>query len=399
MVTYALLGREFELPLAYRLGVVALIGHVLVGAFLIPNLPYHWDIEYFHRTAVALLSAETTTASPPVRAFASFQAILYATFGRTSAVVSVINGTLAVITAFLTGVIARSLYPSLRRDGTTAVVVCSMFMPLPFVFLTIPMRDTLTVFLLFALLALSVSVFEGTQWNVVVIPPLWGLLYLLRPELGLVFLLGLGCAGGVAVYNTVARRPVTLSSAVGTIALGAIVGFALFTERFPIDGLQGKLEFRATGGAAYLDGITYESWTDVFVLAPARAVYFQFTPFPLHVNSLFDVVAALELPLLIVLVVAGLRSLTARKTADVPLVLLGTVYLAGVVGYGLIDSNFGTTVRHRIPFVYLLVIFAGPVLERWLTSLGFGAGIGDSPGHSCENDSEKRKTEELDGHV
>jgi hypothetical protein len=83
----------------------------------------------------------------------------------------------------------------------------------------------------------------------------------------------------------------------------------------------------------------------------------------------FDFVTVLMLPVLVVLTVAAYRSAREANRDTAVLVLLLTTYVLGVVGYGLIDSNFGTTIRHRIPFTFILCILAAPTLERWANLL------------------------------
>jgi hypothetical protein len=149
-----------------------------------------------------------------------------------------------------------------------------------------------------------------------------------------------------------------------TIPFG-VLGFGIFTIQYPFETLQGKLSYRASGSAAYLESFQYTSWVDMIIAAPGRAIYFQYAPFPLHVHQIFHLLALSSLPILIILTIAAALSLCECETNRITLVLLLVVYSAGIVGYGLIDSNFGTTARHRVSFVFLLVVFASPVLDHW----------------------------------
>ncbi|MCU4926472.1 hypothetical protein OB905_10830 [Halobacteria archaeon AArc-dxtr1] len=94
---------------------------------------------------------------------------------------------------------------------------------------------------------------------------------------------------------------------------------------------------------------------------------------------------------------AFVSSLSACETDEVALVTLLVVYLAGITGYGLINSNFGTNVRHRIPFVLLLLVFAAPVLQRW--ELVVRQRLGVWPDEYEQRDRQQRETQEADGHV
>ncbi|UPW01291.1 hypothetical protein M0R88_04095 [Halorussus gelatinilyticus] len=347
----------------------ALVGHVLLALFVIPALPYQWDITTFHTAASQVASGSLPSNSVSVNAFGAFQGFLYVIFGDGPTTLSLINGLLAVLIPIPMFSLSRRLYLS-AIDSTDGVAALALFAPLPFLFLTLPMRDTLSVLLLFVTLVLVTNVVTRARyWHGLAVIPLVGCLLLLRTELALLLLVGSIAAGIVSVLDTVARHKISFVTLMLAVLPTGVVGFLLFTHEFPLASLNDILTSRASGSAVYLDGVTYDSWTDVLLLAPVRALFFQFAPFPLHVNSPFDLLAILELPLLVVLTVAAYRSLAACETNESVLALLLTVYLGGIVGYGLIDSNFGTTVRHRIPFMFLLVVFASPVLERRRRSL------------------------------
>jgi hypothetical protein len=115
--------------------------------------------------------------------------------------------------------------------------------------------------------------------------------------------------------------------------------------------------------------MSYADWTDILLATPVRALYFQYAPFPLHATSVFDLATAAMLPVLVVLSVAAYRSVHDCERDIAVLVLVLTTYVLGIIGYGLIDSNFGTTIRHRIPFTFILCVLAAPTLERWMNLL------------------------------
>ncbi|WP_276258073.1 hypothetical protein [Haloglomus litoreum] len=354
-------------------GTVALLGHAAFGALVLPRLPYAWDIGRFHYRATLILSGELPPTNPTINSFAGLQAVLYSVFGPDPTVVAVFNGLCAVLVALPAADLARRLYPGLST--TRGLVATVLFLPLPFVFLTIPMRDALGVLLFFSLLAAVARAYDGETWPVVLGIPLWGALSLLRPELGAILLAG-GVAGAVVkAIDVVAERPVTLRGLVALAAVPGVVALPFLVPRLPVAPFAERLQRRAVGGAIYLDGFSYETGLDVVLAAPARALYFQYAPFPLHATSAFDVVSALLLPVLIVLTVAAYRSARECERDLAVLVLLLAAYVLGVVGYGLVDTNFGTTVRHRVPFTFLLCVLATPTIERWATLLLGAVGL------------------------
>lgn len=347
---------------------LAIAGHLFVATILIPNVPYDWDIAKFHRSALIVLHGGVPPYASTVTSFGTFQALVYTLTGSDPLSLAVSNGLLAVLIPFPLRALMRDLYPDLETTHVPTLLV--LFLPLPFVMLTVPMRDCLTILVFCMILALFVrSIVAHTLWPATVAIPLWGMLYLLRPELALVVVVGSGAAVFVFGIDAVTVEPISLQRIVVSTTPFGLLGFSLFSSRFPLDRLNAKVTYRASGGAAYLPSFHYSSMLDALIAAPARALYFQFAPFPLHVEQIFHLLAVFTLPLLIVLALATIFSVIECSTDRIVLVFLAVVYGAGILGYGLIDSNFGTTARHRIPFVFLLIVFASPVLDRWWLEL------------------------------
>lgn len=362
-LSFLLVARRTDPIYRYTAG-LALLGHFFVALVVLPRVPYSWDIAKFHDSALAILGGQVLAYGTTVSSFAAFQSLVYSLAGPDLFALSIINGFLAVLLPLPLRDVMQRLYPKLRTTHLPTILV--LFFPLPFVLLTVPMRDALTVLIFATILSLVVRAIDDTTiWPATVSAPLCGMLYLLRPELSLILLVGSGTAIFIFVVNRLVKRHISVSEIFISTTPFAILGFLFFTNRFPLRVLNNKVTYRASGSAVYLDSFQYESWIDVVISAPARAIYFQFAPFPLHVEQLFHLLALLLLPVLIVLTLASIVSIYDCETDRTVLVFLGVVYVAGVVGYGLIDSNFGTTVRHRIPFVLLLVVFASPVLNHW----------------------------------
>jgi len=395
-VAFAFLSRPY--PAVYRYaGGVALAGHAAFSVVVLPALPYEWDIALFHANALRVVAGGPTDPFSAVDAFATFQALAYVLFEPDTTVLSVLNGLFAVLTPLPAAALARRLYPDI--DGTNGLVLALLFFPLPFLFASLPMRDALSTLLAAVLLALVVRALdERDYWAGVTAVPLWAAVFLLREELALLAVIAAVAGGSALVAFRVAGDEAGLRALVPAAVPSGVVGLALFAAVLPVDALNRRLQYRATGGAAYLEGMTYGSWLDVLIAAPIRAVYFQFAPFPLHVGSAFDALAIASLPALVVVAVAAVGSLRGRETRDVVAVVLGAFYLAGVVGYGLVDANFGTTVRHRGTFVFLLCVFAAPALEGWYRSLSgsLAARIEAASRRRPEDGEHEQEAQELD---
>lgn len=377
LVLFLWLRRYFSSPTFRTLGVVALLGHFAVAIAILPLLPYGWDILKFHNSALDILSGTISQGSSRVVSFAAFQSIVYATFGADPTIMSLVNGFLAVVVIIPVTKLAQQLYPNLQT--TELLTAFLLFFPLPFLYLTIPMRDVLSLIVFFTILAaLARGYGLRRPWLILLATPLLGILSLLRPELGFTVVVGILTATIGLLIKKISIRHKTVSELTFVGGIAGVVSLPVLGPRLPIDGIRSMRAFRARGGAAYLESVEYASWIDLLLSAPARGIYFQFAPFPLHVTSAFDLLAVLMLPVLIIIAIAAFRSGVHVPTNDVLLIGSVTVYVVGVLGYGVVDSNFGTTVRHRIPFTFLLCVFAAPVFARWERS--FRKWISERPG-------------------
>ncbi|WP_255194490.1 hypothetical protein [Natronobeatus ordinarius] len=375
-----------------RVAPIAFLIHLAFGLVVVPALPYVWDVGYFHTTAVDLLEGADPDASDTVIAFATFQAFLYLVFEPSVSVLAVFNALFAVLVPIPASYVARRLYPSTTStDGITLLV---LFLPLPAFFTSVPMRDAFVLLVAFVSLALLVrGLLDQSIRSLTLAVPLLGVLYLTRVELALLFVLGAVAGAGTWVVLESTDREISTTTVVGLVLPVLVLGPALFSRYFPLGSVNYQRRIRMSGGAVYLEGLTYESWIDVVLSGPATSIYFQFAPFPLHVDSLFHFAAAAYTPIVIVLAVSAVRSLRRGNLAYPVATMLVVVYLAGVAGYGLVNSNFGTTVRHRMFFDFLLVVLAAPVVERWERSVS--ERIGEWPREHDDEDEQGGEARKL----
>ncbi|GAA0668913.1 hypothetical protein ACFQDG_00985 [Natronoarchaeum mannanilyticum] len=377
--------------------IIGFLGHIFVTLVIVPIVPYGWDIQKFHHVGATLIGGEIPAASTTVTSFGTFQALLYTFFPAQPETVGVFNGLFAVLLFIPIAYLVKQLYPNLPGTPHGSMMLI-LFLPLQFYLLSIPMRDSLSVLLFFSILALGhYCLSNRNSILALTLPPLWGMMFLLRRELGMIAFLGLGAATAIEALQAT-DRDLSISSL--TAVLGGIgaVGFGLFAEfLYPLSVVNRSVDYRARGGAAYLEGMQYSSWFDFLLVAPTRAIYFQFAPFPLHVESVFHLLTFTATPIAIVLFVSAARSLYECEYDETTAALLVVVYVAGITGYGVIDSNFGTNVRHRIVFDFLLIVLAAPVVERW--ALRVREWLGVVPGDRGGDHEQQQEAQELDSHV
>jgi len=393
LLLFLLVTRYYDDALYRKAAVLSLSGHVITTLVLIPRLSYSWDIGAFHTTAIEIAAGTVPGSSTSVTSFATVQALVYTLFTPQPQTIGLFNGLFAVLTVIPAMYIASSLYPRVEQD-TPAVMLLVLFMPVQFLILSIPMRDALSVILFFTLLATLTRVIRtGNLQRGLRAIPLWAMLFLLRVELAMITVLGVLmvlCIGFLRVLDAELSVPslLVLFGGVGSLGVG------LFSELlYSFDRVNSALQSRSTGGAVYLDGMSYGSWFDFLIASPARGFYFQFAPFPLHVGSMFHLLALLGTVPIIVLAVSAVRSLSECKTDTAVAMLLVVVYITGIVGYGTINSNFGTNVRHRIAFDYLLIVFASPVLHQWWLRLRVWVGV--VPSEDGEDYKQQQEAQEL----
>lgn len=382
----------------YRIAaVIAFLGHVFVSLIVVPLAPYGWDIGNFHEVAIAFTSGEFASASSTVTAFGTFQGLLYVFFPSQPETIAIFNGLFAILVFLPISYLCKQLYPKLP-ETQYGVMILVLFLPLPFYLMSLPMRDALSVLLFFSVLALGVrSLFTRNALLAFTGIPLWGMTFLMRPELALVLVLGFTAAVGVHLIRTV-ELDLSLTGLTAMLGVIGLLGVGLFAEfMYSLERANLELSSRARGGAVYLEGMQYSSWFDFLLVAPTRAIYFQFAPFPLHVDQIFHLLAFIMTPIVIVLFISAVRSLYECEYDETVAVLLVVVYLAGITGYGLINSNFGTNVRHRIIFEFLLILMAAPVIKRW--ELYVREWLRVVPRYRSQHEKEQRKTEKLNRNV
>lgn len=370
------------------LGLIALIGHSIVAIVIIPVLPYTWDFGTFHRAGIEVATGGLPSGTS-VGSYAAVQGFIYAIFGVSQANAALFSGLFAVLIPIAVHAVIRRLYS--QQYPLTLVTILILFLPLPFLLLSLPMRDALSVLLFFTLLATSLRTLQDREYLLgLFIVPLWGMLYLIRTELALVTLLGITAAIAVKFIRTF-NIHVNIASLFAILSGAGAVGFFLFAELlYSLERANAELSFRDTGGANYLEGMQYNSWLDFLIAAPGRAIYFQFTPFPFHIESTFHLFGFLGVPITIIIFVSAIRALYQCERNETATVLIVVVYLSGIVGYGVINSNFGTNVRHRVVFEFLLIAVASPVIARWELLLRHRLGI--PPRETSENNKKCSKT-------
>ncbi len=132
--------------------------------------------------------------------------------------------------------------------------------------------------------------------------------------------------------------------------------------------INNDMIFRASyGGSAYLTEIEYTSWIDILKLMPLRVLYFVFGPFPWMITNVFTGLAFLEnlffILLLIISFSKSFRNLWILKKKYFLFLLCYAII--GFIGNAIIDSNFGTAIRHKLCYIFVFFIFSSFELKNY----------------------------------
>jgi len=117
---------------------------------------------------------------------------------------------------------------------------------------------------------------------------------------------------------------------------------------------------RAIGGSAYLADLMYHSLFDIIKYAPIRFLYFTFGPFFWDVKNLLMLIAFLESIFIMFIFYLSFKYLRhpSGYEKNNHLLFLFLFGLFGLIANALVDSNYGTVIRHRMVYIIPFIIFA-----------------------------------------
>ena len=145
---------------------------------------------------------------------------------------------------------------------------------------------------------------------------------------------------------------------------GGLVGVFLFRERL-IQRFNFFRDVRSRGRTVYFGGVRFHNLLDMSAFSIVSSSYFLFAPFPWMVGSVLDLPVLFEGIGNMLYALAALAGIAiAFKRDRVATVGLGVYFIAGVTLYGLGTANYGTGVRHRQMFLWVLFVF-GAVGAQW----------------------------------
>ena len=149
------------------------------------------------------------------------------------------------------------------------------------------------------------------------------------------------------------------------IALGASLSPVAFVLSLPVirDGIEFLAytrEVRASGRAVYLPEVIPRTVFELAAFSWVGAAYFLYTPFPWMIETIPDLLVGIEGLINIAFTVAavwGVRYLGQKNTPATVGLLAGLA--VAVILYGVGTANYGTGMRHRQMFLWVIFLFGG----------------------------------------
>jgi 4-amino-4-deoxy-L-arabinose transferase-like glycosyltransferase len=179
-----------------------------------------------------------------------------------------------------------------------------------------------------------------------------------RPENAVIYAAAVG--GGLLAYAVQAGYPERIIGVAGLVTSVLAIPVILSFVRTGIDYLARTREMRASGRAVYLADVLPETIPGLLAFSWVGAAYFLYTPFPWMVETLPDLLISIEGMTTIGFTVAalrGVRHLLHRNAPATVALLVG--FGVAVALYGVGTANYGTGMRHRQMFLWIVFLFGG----------------------------------------
>lgn len=181
---------------------------------------------------------------------------------------------------------------------------------------------------------------------------------ILRPDNLLIYIVVVFSA--IAVYMVYSGRisKWTLIITGSLLPFGFI--FALPYIQSGVQFLARTRQLRGQGRAVYLADVVPQTISEVIAFSWIGAAYFLYAPFPWMISTVPDLIISIEGIITIIFTITavwGLRSFSQKN----PPVAIGLIigFSVAIVLYGIGTVNYGTGMRHRQMFLWIVFLFGG----------------------------------------
>jgi len=311
---------------------------------------------------------ENVDVSIHVYSYALFSSLFYIFFGDHQIIMRLINAFLSVLAAERCYYISRELIDDHKSAKFATIIM--LFYPSFIVYSILDMRDSLFIFLSVDALLRVTKFLNSHSYNWFVLTVEIIVLYILRTQNIYLFpaiLLTYILLNTFLKIGLKKKIIVLFSVLVFTIILILVATKLQFTDIL-LDYINRDMRYRASfGGSSYLPDVEYQNWYDILRMAPVRLIYFLFGPFPWMINNSFMLFAFLETIYFTFLLLMATQKYAVKayyQNHKIYLILF-SYGLVGLILNSIIDSNFGTAIRHKLNYIFVFFIFAAISLKNY----------------------------------
>jgi len=311
--------------------------------------------------------------------YAFFLSVLYYVFGREPIILQSVSVFIGVLVVFMTWKITLRVWGN-EAAGKRAAFLVAIFPPM-IMYSAVTMREIIIIFFIQLALILIIEYLHSEKikklmlsmgavlphfflHNPAIIGLMIGYVYVLYPRFKrYVFSFFRGKAVGLAVVvGGVFVTLLLMSSIEGLLRSGITVGYIGNVSEFGLDNIVSYTRNTNYGNAVYPDFVVPDDVSGLFYLFPARLMYFLYSPFPWDIYSPRHIVGMVDALLYVYLtyvLLSNWSSIRGNKAALFCVFLF--IVLVSIYSFGV--GNFANAMRHRLKFMFLLLIAVSPFIK------------------------------------
>jgi len=190
--------------------------------------------------------------------------------------------------------------------------------------------------------------------------------YIMRADNGVIYAVAIVAA--LTAYAIGRTSNPSRPAAIGTVL--SVAG-SVFAWPFVRDGVERLAQIRnarAFGRAVYLPDVIPQTVLELLAFSWIGAGYFLYAPFPWMVNTGPDLLVSIEGIFNIGFTVAAVWGVHWLARRELPITVgLFVGLLVAVTLYGVGTANYGTGMRHRQMFLWVVFLFGAIGLSEWVS--------------------------------
>lgn len=271
---------------------------------------------------------------------------------------NVIFGTLSILYVYK---LSNELIKS-KKIATVSALFIAIW-PTHIMFSAMNMRDSLAIFLLILFIYYLVKWFRNFKPSTsLAVLVLYVLNFLIRSQNAILIMVAVA---PFVVYFILKRTnpklvPLAFMAFVGIFGVViALVYSQGYFRYLSLDYISTQMEYRTDGGTGYLEWVDYSNWLDIILYAPLKLVYFLFSPFPWEVSNIDQLLVSIEGMVLLFMaffILVYRKKIYYKIDNKFIFVTFVAFCLIGLTANGIIDSNSGTAMRHKLQYIYMFFI-------------------------------------------